>query len=43
MRQWLLSNEGRDAFNKCLVIVVHGFGEEGEGMHFAKMWAYGRD
>ena len=43
MRQWLLSNEGRNAFNKCLVIVVHGFGEEGEGTHFSKMWAYSRD
>jgi len=37
------SNEGRDAFNECLGIVVRGFGEEGKGTHFAKIWAYGRD
>ena len=41
--QWLSSNEGRDAFNECLWMVVHGFGEEGKGTCFAKMWDCGRD
>lgn len=41
MGQWLSSNEGRETFNKCLGIVVRGFGEEGKGTHFAKMWACG--
>lgn len=41
MGQWLSSNEGRDAFNECLGIVVRGFGEEGKGTRFAKMWACG--
>ena len=34
----LTSNEGRQQFNDCLAIVVEGFGEEGKGVHFAKMW-----
>ena len=41
MGQWLSSNEGGDAFNECLGIVVRGFGEEGKGTRFAKMWACG--
>lgn len=41
MGQWLSSNEGKAAFNECLGIVVHGFGEEGEGTCFAKMQACG--
>lgn len=41
MGQWLSSTEGRDAFNECLGIVVRGFGEEGKGTRFAKMWACG--
>ena len=34
----LTSNEGRQQFNDCLAIVVEGFGEEGKGVRFAKMW-----
>ena len=41
MGQWLSSNEGRNAFNECFGIVVRGFGEEGKGTRFAKMWACG--
>lgn len=36
--EWLTSNEGRQQFNDCLAIVVEGFGEEGKGARFAKMW-----
>lgn len=36
--EWLTSNEGRQQFNNCLAIVVEGFGEEGKGARFAKMW-----
>ena len=39
--QWLSSNEGRESFNECLGIAVRGFGEEGKGTRFAKMWACG--
>ena len=41
MGQWLSSKEGKDAFNECLGIVVHGLGEEGKGTRFAKMQACG--
>lgn len=41
MGHWLSSNEGRNTFNECLGIVVRGFGEEGKGTRFAKMWACG--
>ena len=41
MVQWLSSNEGRDAFNEWLGIVMRGFGEEGKGTRFSKMWACG--
>ena len=41
MGQWLSSNERREAFNECLGMVVHGFGEEGKGTCFAKMWVCG--
>ena len=36
--EWLTSKEGRQQFNDCLAIVVEGFGEEGKGARFAKMW-----
>ena len=36
--EWLTSNEGHQQFNDCLAIVVEGFGEEGKGTRFAKMW-----
>jgi len=39
--QTLSSNEVKDAFNECLRIVVHGFGEEAKGTRFAKMRACG--
>ena len=41
MGQWLSLKEGKDAFNECLGIVVHGFGEERKGTRFAKMQACG--
>lgn len=39
--QWLSSNQGREKFNECLGIVLRGFGEDGKGTRFAKMWACG--
>ena len=39
--EWVLTQEGRDLYNECLGIVLKGFGEEGRGTRFSKMWACG--
>ena len=39
--QWVLTQEGRDFYNECLGIVLKGFGEDGRGTRFSKMWACG--
>lgn len=39
--EWVLTQEGRDFYNECVGIVLKGFGEEGRGTRFSKMWACG--
>ena len=41
VEKWLLSQKGREFYNECLSMVIRGFGEEGRGTRFAKMWACG--
>ena len=36
--QWVHTTEGREFYQECLGIVSTGFGEEGKGTRFAKMW-----